>query len=113
MFLTKLLKANSFESVYPELSANTVKILKAKSPESRRRAFKMMKLGAAMGSSTPMKLKESKIGAKQAAITLVGDKSTQKTKSGGTVTTSSSMEFEFLKESGQWKVDLSEKVSRM
>ncbi len=112
-FMASIAKSKSFESLYPKLSASTVKTLKGMSPEERARAFKMMQFGAAMSMGTPMKVKESKIGSNQATITMASDKSTEKTKGGGTVTTSASMTMNFLKEGGRWRVDLSEQLASM
>lgn len=106
-------KAASWDDLHSELSASSIKKLKALAPEKRARAFKFMKMGAAMGMSTPMKVKESKIGSKQASVTLASEPQVSKGKSGGTSTMTMSTTVDYVKEGGKWKRDIGPQLDKM
>lgn len=96
------------EKLYPKLSANTVKELKSWTPEERNGVLQVLKMGIAMGGDEPMKIKESKIGKKQAHITL-----TSVPKKQGSATMTSTRKADFRKENGQWKTDLGPHLEKM
>lgn len=106
-------KARSWEDLHSRLSANSLTKLKALSPELRAKGFKYLKMGTAMAAGNPMTLKESKIGAKQASITMAGKPKTSKSKGGGKSTLTMSSTVNFAKEGGKWKVDIGEHLDRL